>query len=244
MIMAANPNTRAIEDHRFRSMGVVWNLLHSEREDICDVLLKEPVAFGPNADARRTSNWHKELLQARLRRVDDALDRLFSGSYGHCCKCGMWIENTKLEFDPAIAFCIDCWQRKQEQEITDRLTVKNRSDLQANTASDSADQLLEGVALETLAPFDTIRVRTRNSDYRLFMLDPRTGRALIEGGREFVEPVEARVTGSRQAGSIFKVGWIGIGLRMEFWSEGKIVSTSPVESFHVEHNTATEPAFC
>ena len=48
--------------------GFAWNDLHSEREDICEALVKE------NFTER------KELLQARLRKVDDALDRLMSSS--------------------------------------------------------------------------------------------------------------------------------------------------------------------
>jgi len=47
--------------------GATWNRLHGEREDICEVLLKrcEPAS--------------KQLLQARLRTIDDELDRLMSG---------------------------------------------------------------------------------------------------------------------------------------------------------------------
>jgi hypothetical protein len=44
--------------------GFIWNRLHAEREDICEALLKD--------DDRKKS------LQARLRKVDDALDRLMS----------------------------------------------------------------------------------------------------------------------------------------------------------------------
>jgi hypothetical protein len=44
--------------------GFLWNRLHGEREDICEALLTN------SADDR------KESLQARLRKVDDALDRL------------------------------------------------------------------------------------------------------------------------------------------------------------------------
>ena len=47
--------------------GFIWNQLHEEREDICEALLKD---FGPVSAERR------ELLQSRLRKVDDALDRL------------------------------------------------------------------------------------------------------------------------------------------------------------------------
>lgn len=48
--------------------GFAWNRLHGEREEICEALLKD----GPKS--------RKDLLQARLRRVDDALDRLMSSS--------------------------------------------------------------------------------------------------------------------------------------------------------------------
>jgi hypothetical protein len=51
--------------------GYVWNRLHGEREEICEALVKE------ETESRR------KILQARLRRIDDALDRLMSGSYGH-----------------------------------------------------------------------------------------------------------------------------------------------------------------
>ena len=91
--------------------GAVWHRLHSEREDICEALLKEVVP--ENEAGIRAASWHQELLQARLRKVDEALDQLMAGKYGECRKCGKWIEDTKLDFDPAIAFCLDCWQRMQ-----------------------------------------------------------------------------------------------------------------------------------
>jgi len=50
--------------------GFAWNRLHGEREDLCEALVKE------ETEARR------HILQARLRNIDDALDRMMSGSYG------------------------------------------------------------------------------------------------------------------------------------------------------------------
>ena len=50
--------------------GLIWNRLHGEREEICEALLKD---HPEEADER---------LQARLRRVDDALDRLMAGDVG------------------------------------------------------------------------------------------------------------------------------------------------------------------
>src|SRR5437773_4979438 len=138
--MSPNPTTGAIKDTVHRTEALVWNRLHSEREDICDALLKESQATPrmSKEDASRMGIWHKNLLQARLCKIDDALDRLLSGSYGNCSKCGRWIEDTKLDFDPAIAFCVECWDRQQSKGSL--------------TAA--------GVDVETLAPFDTICVRT------------------------------------------------------------------------------------
>jgi hypothetical protein len=98
--------------------------------------------------------------------------------------------------------------------------------------------LSQGVALDKLNPLDTIVVQTRNSSYRIFLLDPQTGRALIEGG-PFPEPIDALVNGSAVK-STFKTSWIGTGMRLEFWAEGKLTSTSPVQSYHVEAHMPAE----
>ena len=120
--MSTSPNIRVMDNTVEHSGGAVWHRLHSERETICEALLKEVRpdfekqlgAHGMSEEnARHAANWHRLLLQARLRKIDDALDRLMSGSYGNCCKCGRWIEDTKLDFDPAVAFCIACWERQQ-----------------------------------------------------------------------------------------------------------------------------------
>jgi hypothetical protein len=83
--------------------GWTWNRLHGEREDICEALLKDD---GPFLEERQ------EMLQARLRTVDNALDRLMSGSYGNCSRCGRAIDDTRLEIDPALAHCLTCWGRE------------------------------------------------------------------------------------------------------------------------------------
>lgn len=49
--------------------GFLWNLLHDEREEICEALLK-----ASNYD----STIHREQLEERLRHVDNALDELMS----------------------------------------------------------------------------------------------------------------------------------------------------------------------
>jgi hypothetical protein len=93
----------------------------------------------------------------------------------------------------------------------------------------------EGVALRMLSPFDTIRLKTLNSEYYLFLIDPETGKALVQGGRFFAEPIEAVVSGSTFGGCMLKMGWLGVGLRVEICYNGQRIVTSPVQTLHLEH---------
>jgi hypothetical protein len=154
------------------------------------------------------------------------------------------IEDTKLEFDPAVAYCIDCWTAQQTVSAAPLSTIVEEA-AQPPEHSPSSSRLTErsttGVAIEALSRFDTIKVHTANSEYRIFLLDPRTGRAVIEGGRHFPDPVDATISGSWQA-STFKPGWLDTGLCLEFWSKGKVARTSPVQSLDVHRNSEVEAA--
>jgi RNA polymerase-binding transcription factor DksA len=200
--MSANHTIRLIEIPIGGKGGLTWNRLHSEREDTCEALLKD--------DER------KESLQARLRKVDDALDRLMSGSYGICSKCGRSIDEWRLDIDPALELCIDCGGRESAAQL--------------NSSGD--------VVVEKLNAFDTITIKTQNSLYRLLLLDPKSGRALIEGGDYLLEPSEALLKGSID--SQFKVGTISVGSRLELWVDERVFLTSPVKSVLVKHNSELE----
>lgn len=47
-------------------------------------------------------------MDVQRRRVDAALDRIRSGSYGRCCACAEDIGLERLLSDPATPFCLDC----------------------------------------------------------------------------------------------------------------------------------------
>ena len=98
------------------------------------------------------------------------------------------------------------------------------------------DSALEGVSLRTLAAYDTIQAQTVNNVYEIFLLDPESGRALVRGGKYFAEPTEATVNGSTFGGSVLKMGWLGVGLRIEIRANGKRTVTSPVQSLRVERS--------
>jgi DnaK suppressor protein len=45
-----------------------------------------------------------------VQKIDAALERIESGDYGYCITCGEEIPKARLEFDPAVAICVDCAQ--------------------------------------------------------------------------------------------------------------------------------------
>ncbi len=96
---------------------------------------------------------------------------------------------------------------------------------------------VEGVAMNTLTAFDMIRARTLNSDYRIFVLEPDSGKVLVQGGSFFAEPVEGFISGSTFGGCMLKIGWIGVGLRMEICAAGQRIITSPVQELSIERGT-------
>ena len=197
--------------------GFTWNRLHGEREDICEALIKHS---GESFQERQAA------LQARLRKVDDALDRLMSGSYGRCSKCGNAIDETRLDIDPALGLCLNCWTNEAGPPVS-----SNRDDEFSET-----DEL----RFDELDPFDTILLRTHNSDYRILLLDPRTGRALVEGGDYLLEPNEALLKGSAIAGDALKPGSICVGHRLEMWVGQRVFLTSPIKTVHLKQNSAAE----
>jgi hypothetical protein len=88
----------------------------------------------------------------------------------------------------------------------------------------------DGVALSSFDAGSTLVVTTRNSCYRLELVDPDNRRVLVEGGKLFPEPTAARLEGSTAGGSIVKTGWIGVGLRLELWVGIRRIVTSPVRA--------------
>ena len=212
MIMNENRTIHLVDIPIGGQDGLTWNRLHAEREDICEALIKDSNLL---VDERRKG------LQARLRKLDDALDRLMSGSYGNCSKCGQAIDDTMLDRDPTRALCLNCW------------TATSPTSTREMSSSDD-------LRLENLQPFDTILLRTHNSDYRILLLDPKTGRALVEGGDYIVEPTEAVVCGSAVAGDEFKPGTISVGCRLEVWVGERVLLTSPVTTICVKQNGDAE----
>jgi hypothetical protein len=90
----------------------------------------------------------------------------------------------------------------------------------------------EGVAIETLETGATLVVKTRHSYYRLVVVDGSQQLVNIQGG-VFPEPTTVRLCGATAGGSAVKVGWMLVGLRMEFRVGTRRITSSSVHSISI-----------
>jgi hypothetical protein len=94
-----------------------------------------------------------------------------------------------------------------------------------------------GVHIDQLDPLTELIVQTRNSIYKVLVIDPHASKILIRGGRWFPVSVGATLAGSGFGGSFLKTRWIGVGFRMELNVEGfdgLVIITSPVCSIALD----------
>ena len=92
----------------------------------------------------------------------------------------------------------------------------------------------EGVAIDTLEAGTSLSLRTRNSAYRLTVVDGARGKVLVQGGLRFPENTQACFLGSDAPGAL-KINWLGVGQRMRILTGDRRVSTSAVQSITIEH---------
>ena len=96
---------------------------------------------------------------------------------------------------------------------------------------------LTGVDVRFLPAGTEVIVDTHNSRYRLVMVDGVVRDALVKGGRHFAHETTARIEGSSLSGSLLKIGWIGLGLRLELSDGYKRIVTSTVRTITVDGST-------
>ena len=99
----------------------------------------------------------------------------------------------------------------------------------------------DGIGLIDVDAFTTLVVRTENSVYQVTILKPHAREVLVQGGAFFPVHTKACLNGSSFSGSCLKLGWVGLGLRMEFHAEDQWIITSHVRSIAVEPSSAHRP---
>ena len=87
----------------------------------------------------------------------------------------------------------------------------------------------DGLQVDRLRELDELAVQTRNSLYRIVLLEPLRGEVLVQGGRFFPEFTRAQVAG----GAFLKLRGIYIGFRMEIQVGLETIITSDVRSVEI-----------
>ena len=77
----------------------------------------------------------------------------------------------------------------------------------------------DGIGLADVDAFTTLVVQTDNSVYQITILQPYRREVVVQGGAFFPERTRACLSGSSFGGSCLKLGWVGVGLHLEFHAE-------------------------
>jgi hypothetical protein len=105
----------------------IWNWLQCLKEEVSlDLLREAPLCqseiLGLREGEESTANtgdieWcHRVQLEARLREITDAQDRLLDGTYGKCVDCGEQISVGRLTADPGAYLCLACQKLVERQD--------------------------------------------------------------------------------------------------------------------------------
>jgi hypothetical protein len=116
--------------------------------------------------------------------------------------------------------------RTPEPATNVRTLVEARALLDTWSAMDWSD----GLQLDTLPPLRSLVVQTRNTDYRVTVIDGRRGEVLVTGGRFFPNPTRARLNGSTMGGSLLKWRGVYCGFRLELQLGTQTIITTRVRA--------------
>ena len=64
--------------------------------------------FGSDCEASDISLSRRESESTEVQEIDDALDRIREGSFGHCEDCTLTISKDRLEAIPHARLCLNC----------------------------------------------------------------------------------------------------------------------------------------
>lgn len=101
----------------------------------------------------------------------------------------------------------------------------NRKDERINAGD------VEGIYLSELSAGDVLVIETQNNTYSLVYLGAAAA-LLAKHSSRFAEPLSVNVLGSTSGGSTLMMGFLGVGMCMEFqqMEDDRVLVTSPIRS--------------
>jgi hypothetical protein len=103
---------------------------------------------------------------------------------------------------------------------------------------DDVPEVRHPVAVPLLLPGTMVNVRTRNTLYRLTVVDGPARQISICGGRLFAQNTDVQLLGAVDGDEGVKMGWIVEGLQLQLMTSAGPVITSIVESVDVDVDPA------
>jgi hypothetical protein len=103
---------------------------------------------------------------------------------------------------------------------------------------DAVPEARHPVAVPLLLPGTLLTIRTKNTLYRLTVVDGPARQISICGGRLFPENTDVQLLGALDGEEGVKAGWIVEGLQLQLMTPGGPVITSVVQSVEVDADPA------
>lgn len=76
---------------------------------------QHPADAATETESRELDMAQGRMLEARLKRIGDALGRIDQGTYGRCVVCGERIPDERLEALPDAAYCVKDASREERR---------------------------------------------------------------------------------------------------------------------------------
>jgi len=84
-------------------------------------LFPDPSDLASREEVQGFSYRLKEREKKLLRKIDEALERIDSGSFGICERCGEPIEEKRMMARPVTTFCIECKTLLEKEERSEQI---------------------------------------------------------------------------------------------------------------------------
>lgn len=95
-----------------------------------------------------------------------------------------------------------------------------------------------GVFLQDIPNGHVVEVHTRTSVYTIAVMDKEKNKVVIQdNGKHLQQPTVGYLHGSTFGGSMIKVGWIGVGMHLEFQlAGGGVLTTSIIQTVDIKED--------
>jgi RNA polymerase-binding transcription factor DksA len=105
-------------DETERTLGAIRErLLIGQQESGGELSLRDqhPADAATETESRELDLTQQRMLESRLSRIQDALERMDRGTYGRCVVCGAQIPDERLDAVPDTAYCVKDATREERK---------------------------------------------------------------------------------------------------------------------------------